>query len=124
MLDGQEKEALGNVIGDSLLAPTSTEDVPRTLRKFKRTRTISYGQEDLVDACEEGMDWDVEDVDGDVCFDDVVFDSEEIIISGARAIFSVEEKWEMRKPWRTALIVKLMGKILGIKALSSKVQQL
>ncbi|MBA0805386.1 hypothetical protein Gohar_004904 [Gossypium harknessii] len=55
MLDGQEKEALGNVIKDSLLAPTSTEDVPRTLRKFKRTRTISYGQEDLVDACEEGM---------------------------------------------------------------------
>ncbi|MBA0877096.1 hypothetical protein Goshw_011619 [Gossypium schwendimanii] len=85
MLDGQEKEALGNVIEDSLLAPTSTEDVPRTLRKFKRTRTISYGQEDLVDACEEGM---VDDVDGDVCFDDVVLDSEEIIISGARAIFS------------------------------------
>ncbi|KAA3462487.1 reverse transcriptase [Gossypium australe] len=109
---------------DSLLAPTSTEDVPRTLRKFKRTRMVSYGQEDWVDACEEGMDWDVEDVDGDVCFDDVVSDSEEIVISGAREIFSVEEKREMRKPWRTALIVKLLGKILGIKALSSKVQQL
>ncbi|KAK5776422.1 hypothetical protein PVK06_044381 [Gossypium arboreum] len=126
---------------DSLLAPTSTEDVPRTLRKFKRTRTISYGQEDLVDACEERM------VDGgsspqsqNASYRDRLVGLirpnnrlgrigmlnmlMETVVSGAHAFFSVEEKREMHKPWRTALIVKLLGKILGIKALSSKVQQL
>ncbi|TYG90043.1 hypothetical protein ES288_A12G151900v1 [Gossypium darwinii] len=66
------------------------------------------------------QNWDVEYVDGDVCFNDVVSNSEETVVSGAHAFFSVEEKREMHKPWRTALIVKLLGKILGIKALSSK----
>ncbi|MBA0655766.1 hypothetical protein Goklo_008201 [Gossypium klotzschianum] len=42
---------------------------------------------------------DVDSVDGDVCFDDVVSDSEETVVSGTRAIFLMEEKQDMCKAW-------------------------
>lgn len=103
---------------DMIEAPTSKEDIPRSFRKFKRTRTDSNDQEDMIEACEEGMvvdggsnppsqntsyrdrligvkpsskqtfpDWDVDGDDGDVC---AVYDSEEAVVSGTRASFSVE----------------------------------
>ncbi|OMO93832.1 putative ribonuclease H protein [Corchorus capsularis] len=120
---------------DSLSAPTSKEGTPRSFRKFKRTRTDSADQEEMIETCEDGMvdgeshlpsqntsykdrligvklsekqtwpDWDVDDDDGDVCFADVASDSEEPVISGARASFSEEEKREISPeesfgPWK------------------------
>ncbi|PPR84330.1 hypothetical protein GOBAR_AA36382 [Gossypium barbadense] len=126
MLVGQEKEALGNVMEDSLLAPTSTEDAPRTLRKFKRTQRMVDGGSSPQSQNASYRDRLVGLIRpnnrlGRIGMLNMLM---ETVVSGAHAFFSVEEKREMHKPWRTALIVKLLGKILGIKALSSKVQQL
>ncbi|OMO84846.1 reverse transcriptase [Corchorus capsularis] len=70
-------------------------------------------------------DWtEIDEGDDSIMFEDSVSDGEEGEDSDSRGRFSVEEKRELRKPWKNALIVKLLGKILGFKALSSRVQQL
>ncbi|XP_020265392.1 uncharacterized protein LOC109840960 [Asparagus officinalis] len=73
---------------------------------------------------EEGDEWEHEDGEDETMFDDVVSDSDELREDGARIGFSMEEKKEMRRPWRNALIIKLLGGVLGFKTLSNKVPQL
>ncbi|XVF27193.1 hypothetical protein REPUB_Repub14bG0086000 [Reevesia pubescens] len=41
-----------------------------------------------------------------------------------RVVFSKEEKQQLRMPWRNALIVKLLGKVLGFQTLSARAKQL
>ncbi|ONK81677.1 uncharacterized protein A4U43_C01F31750 [Asparagus officinalis] len=62
---------------------------------------------------EEGDEWEHEDGEDETMFDDVVSDSDELREDGARIGFSMEEKKEMRRPWRNALIIKLLGGVLG-----------
>ncbi|OMO53937.1 reverse transcriptase [Corchorus capsularis] len=70
-------------------------------------------------------DWtEIDGGDDSIMFEDSVSDGEEGEDSDSWVRFSIEEKRELRKPWNNALIVKLLGKILGFKALSSRVQQL
>lgn len=70
------------------------------------------------------MDWNTTGGDEDILIDDSVSDSEESQMNDSHVLFSVDEKREMRKPWRNALIIKLLGKVLGYKALSARVSQL
>ena len=41
-----------------------------------------------------------------------------------KVIFTKSEKIQLRRPWRKALIVKLLGKTLGYQALQSRVKQM
>lgn len=57
-------------------------------------------------------------------FGDEDLDDEQMEVSEDAITFSKEEKEAMRKPRRNALIVKLLGKAMGCRFLSSKIEHL
>uniref|UniRef100_A0A5K1DET1 CCHC-type domain-containing protein n=1 Tax=Nymphaea colorata TaxID=210225 RepID=A0A5K1DET1_9MAGN len=69
------------------------------------------------------MDWQFESSD-DFLIDEIVSDTEKTLEQDNCVCFSAEEKRVMRQPWRNALIIKLLGKVLGYKALSSRIKKL
>uniref|UniRef100_A0A5K1FR12 CCHC-type domain-containing protein n=1 Tax=Nymphaea colorata TaxID=210225 RepID=A0A5K1FR12_9MAGN len=68
-------------------------------------------------------DWKYESSD-DFLIDETVSDTEETLEQDDCVSFFAEKKRAMRQPWRNALIIKLLGKVLGYKALPSLIKQL
>ncbi|OMO90964.1 reverse transcriptase [Corchorus capsularis] len=92
------------------------------------SKFVSYRDRVTGNFEEEDSTWEewTEDAEGDDCimFDDSVSDEEDGAPSDSHVKFTPDEKRLLRKPWRKSLIVKLLGKVLGFKALSAKIKTL
>ncbi|OMO87284.1 reverse transcriptase [Corchorus capsularis] len=123
--------------------------INRTRKRFKRRRHPNDSEQEIVDQeadfiegtgapsfanmvkgvnkskAGDWEDWANVDPTNVMSFGDADSDTETMGEGDDDCItFSKEEKEAMRKPWRNALIVKLLGKVLGFSALTSRINQL
>lgn len=100
----------------SKVCQTSNIPPPQNV-SYKDQVTGNFDQQDST-----FEDWiETNEVEDSIIFDESVSDGEEGEDSALQVNFSAEEKRLLRKPWRTGLIVKLLGKVLGFKALSARI---
>ncbi|OMO59932.1 reverse transcriptase [Corchorus capsularis] len=113
--DGSDK------VSSETVVPNGNPDTfPSKGASYKDRVTSNFDDKDS-----SWEEW-TEDEEGDdsIMFDDVVSDDEDGEVPDSFVRFSAEEKRLLRKPWRKALVVKLLGKNLGFKVLSSRVKSL
>ncbi|XVF38342.1 hypothetical protein REPUB_Repub20aG0093200 [Reevesia pubescens] len=101
------------------------EDIVGTERTPFSYKDMLTGK--AVVALDKWNDWIEDEGDDFIHFDGEVSGDEELPDSDSRwpnVSFSKQEKLNMRFPWRKALVVKLLGKILGFQTLNARIKNL